>query len=135
MAARTRPSQESGLSLVEEVVALAVVSLGIILVVVMISTGVRGVTAVNDRSTAEGLARSQLELAKNAPYSPDLTAAPYPTVVPIPPYSVTTSVEYWTAPSGPFTTTVMNSGLQKVIVRVIRDASVILQVESYKVQR
>ncbi len=126
---------EAGFSLVEELVALGILGLGLTLLIGMLSTGAAGVTTAGERVAAEGLARSQLESIKAAPYRANPTSIPYPTVPAPAPYSVTTSVLYWTAPSGPFTNTVRNDGLQKVTVSISQGTTVILQVEDYKVDR
>ena len=89
----------------------------------------------NDRVTAENLGRSQLELIKDAAYSPDPTVGPYPTVSPVTGYTVTAGIEYWIAPSGPFTTTVRNDGLQKLSVSVAGSQATLLQLEGYKLDR
>ncbi len=128
-------SGETGQSLVEELVALAIVSLGLVIIIGALSTGSMGVRTANDRVTAENLARSQLELVKDAAYSPDPTAIPYPTVAPVQGYNVTVGVEYWIAPSGPFTSVVRNDGLQKLTVSVSGSKGALLQLEGYKVDR
>jgi len=126
---------EAGQSVVEELVALAIVSLGLVIVIAALSTGSKGVGTANDRVTAENLARSQLELIKDAAYSPDPTVSPYPTVSPVQGYAAAVGVEYWIAPSGPFTSTVRDDGLQKVTVSVSGGKGAVLELEGYKVDR
>lgn len=128
-------SGETGQSLVEELVALAIVSLGLVIVIAALSTGSMGVGTANERVTAENLARSQLELIKDGAYSPDPTATPYPTVSPVQGYTATVGIECWIAPSGPFTSTVRDDGLQKVTVSVSGGEGALLQLEGYKVKR
>jgi type II secretory pathway pseudopilin PulG len=128
-------AEETGFSLVEELVAVGVLGIGLTLLIGMLSTGAAGVTTTQDRVTAEGLARSQLEAIKAASYRANPTTVPYPTVAAPPPYSVTTSVEYWSAPGGAFTTTVRNDGMQRVTVAVHRGPALILQIQDYKVNR
>ena len=128
-------SGETGQSLVEELVALAIVSLGLVIVIAALSTGSMGVGTANDRVTAENLGRSQLELIKDAAYSPDPTVGPYPTVSPVQGYTVTVGIEYWIAPSGPFTSTVRDDGLQKLTVSVSGSEGALMQLEGYKVDR
>lgn len=128
-------SGETGQSLVEELVAVAIVSLGLVILIAALSTGSMGARTTNDRVTAENLARSQLELIKDAAYSPNPTAIPYPTVSPVQGYTVTVGVEYWIAPSGPFTSTVRNDGLQKLTASVSGSKGALLQLEGYKVDR
>lgn len=128
-------SDETGQSLVEELVAIAIVSLGLVIVMAALSTGSMGVSTTNDRVTAENLARAQLELIKDAAYSPDPTVTPYPTVSPVQGYAAPVGIEYWIAPSGPFTSTVRDDGLQKLIISVSGGKGALLQLEGYKVKR
>lgn len=128
-------ADEKGFSLVEEVVAIGLVSLGMLLLVAMVTTGTLGVTVLGDRVTAESLARSQLEVIKNAAYEPDPTANPYPTVSTSAPYSLDVDIEYWVATSESFTTTVTNDGLQRITATVARDGDDVLSLQEYKVDR
>jgi hypothetical protein len=128
-------SGEGGQSLVEELVAVALVSLGLVILIAALSTGSMGVRTTNDRVMAENLAHSQLELIKDAAYSPDPTVVPYPTVAPLPGYNVTVVVEYWIAPNGPFTSTVRDDGLQKLTASVSGSKGTLMQLEGYKVDR
>lgn len=128
-------SGETGQSLVEELVTVAIVSLALVIIIGALSTGSMGVRTASDRVTAENLARSQLELIKDAAYSADPTVSPYPTVSPVQGYTVSVGIEYWTAPDGPFTSTVRDDGLQKLNVGVSGSAGALLQLEGYKVDR
>lgn len=116
-------SGETGQSLVEELVAVAIVSLGLVILIAALSTGSMGVRTTTNRVTAENLARSQLELIKDTAYSPDPTAIPYPTVAPVPGYAVTVEVE------------VLDVGLQKLTVSVSGSKGALMQLEGYKVDR
>lgn len=126
---------DQGFSLVEEVVAIGLVAIGLILLVAMITTGTQGVTMLVDNVSAESLAKSQLELIKDASYEPDPVANPYPAVSAAAPYSVAVDVEYWIAPNGPFTSTVTNDGLQRITVTVQRGGGDVLSLQGYKVDR
>lgn len=128
-------SAEAGQSLVEELVAVAIVALGLMILLAALSTGSVGVRTATDRVTAQNLARSQLELIKDAAYSPNPMVSPYPTVAPVQGYAVTVGIEYWIAPSGPFTSTVRDDGLQKLTVSVSGSEGTLLQLEGYKVDR
>jgi type II secretory pathway pseudopilin PulG len=128
-------TSDAGFTLVEELVTIAVIAIGLIVLVAMVTTAVIGVNNVDRKVIGTNLARSQLELIKNAPYQPDPTAIPYPVVGSPANYTVTIGVEYWTAPSGPFTPTVRNDGLQKITVTVDYDGSQVELVEGYKVAR
>ena len=53
-----RLSGEKGATIVEELVTVAIIALGIVILVAMITTGVIGVRMVDDRVVAEALARA-----------------------------------------------------------------------------
>jgi len=132
---RTLGAGEGGFSLVEELVALGIVVVGVALVLSAISTASFGVRETDEHVFAENLARSQAERVQDAPYSANPTTVPYPTVSPPAGYAVSLSVEYWTAPNGPFTTTVRNDGLQQITVTVTHAGQYVLSLAHYKVNR
>lgn len=130
-----KAEDQAGLSLAEELVALGLIAAGIIFLLYTISTGALGVRIFRDHVSAEGLARTQLEMIKEDPFRADPTAVPYSSVSPSPPYSITVEVEYWVAPSGPWTSTVTADGMQRVTVTVFRDAEQVLSLQELKVDR
>ena len=133
--ARNSGAGDAGFSLVEELVALGIVVVGVAFVLSAISTSSFGVRETDEHVFAENLARSQVELVQDAPYSANPTSVPYPTVSPPAGYAVSLSVEYWTAPNGPFTTTVRNDGLQQITVTVTHAGQYVLSLAHYKVNR
>ena len=126
---------EGGATLVEELTTVAIIGFGLVILVAMITTGVVGVRQVNDKVTGESLSRSQLELIKNAVYEPNPGTSPYPTPAPVTGYTVTTSIEYWNATSGSFTSTQRNDGMQKITVTVTKAGSNLVQIATFKVNR
>jgi type II secretory pathway pseudopilin PulG len=120
---------------VEELVALAVIVVGVAVILSTISTASVGVREVDEHVFAEDLARSQAERIQDAAYSANPTAVPYPTVSPPAGYAVSLGVEYWTAPNGPFTSTVRNDGLQRITISVTHNGQSVLSVAHYKVNR
>lgn len=129
---------EGGFSLVEELVSLAVIAGGIVLLLGMTATGATGVTVVTDEVNAETLARSQLELLKEAAYQPDPSSSPYPSIAAPAPYTVSTTIEYWdwdpVSETGSFTSTVVLDGMQRLTVTVQRGSD-ILSLQMIKVNR
>jgi len=125
-------NSEEGTTLVEELVSVAVIAIGIVILVAMITTGVIGVRLVDDKVIAESLARSQLELIKDSSY-----LAAYPAVAPIPNYSVGVGIEYWNwnGTTGTFGSTVHNDGLQRITVTVSSAGTTLVQTAEYKVDR
>ncbi|GMR09992.1 MAG: hypothetical protein BMS9Abin28_0813 [Anaerolineae bacterium] len=126
---------ERGLSIAEELISIGILTFAVGIVLAGIYTGTVGVKTRHRRVSAASLARSQLELVADSAYRPDPTAIPYPSVVPAAGYSVVVGLEYWIAPGGPFTTTLRNDGMQKVIVTVSGSEGQILQLEGYQVDR
>ncbi len=127
--------EEKGTTLVEELVTVAIIGIGIVILVAMITTGVIGVRQVADKVLAESLARSQLEIIKDAAYQADPVSVPYPAVAPIPNYSVAVGIEYWNASSSIFVSSVRNDGLQKITVTVSSAGTPLVQNAEYKVDR
>jgi hypothetical protein len=126
---------QAGISLAEELASLAILASAVGLVLAGIYLGSVGVRTKTGRVNAALLAQSQLELIADTSYRPNPTAAPYPTVEPVDGFSVATEVEYWTAPDGPFTSTVRNDGMQRITVSVSDGTGAILSVEGLKVDR
>ncbi len=128
-------NDEKGTTLVEELVTVAIIGIGIVILVAMITTGVIGVRQVADKVLAESLARSQLEIIKDAAYQADPVSVPYPAVAPIPNYSVAVGIEYWNATTSTFVSAVRNDGLQKITVTVSSAGTPLVQNAEYKVDR
>ena len=126
---------EKGATLVEELVTIAIIGLGIVILVAMITTGALGVKSIDDSVRADNLAMSQLELIKDAVYQPDPVSSPYPTVSAIPGYTVSVGIEYWNAASSSFQSAQRDDGLQRITVTISSGASTITQLAGYKVDR
>lgn len=128
-------NDEAGTTLVEELVTVAIIGIGIVVLVAMITTGVIGVRQVDNKVLAESLARSQLEIIKDSAYQADPVSVPYPAVAPIPNYSVAIGIEYWNASSSTFVSALRNDGLQKITVTVSSSGTPLVQTADYKVDR
>lgn len=126
---------EKGATLVEELVTVAIIAFGLVILVAMITTGVIGVRQVDDLVVAETLARSQLELVKDASYEADPGTTPYPSVTGVPGYVVSISIEYWNATTSSFSTSLRNDGLQRVTVTVSSSGDTLAQTAAFKVDR
>ncbi len=124
---------ESGLSLVEELVALAIVAVGVGFVLSTVGTATVGVTTTDEHVVAEALARSQIESIKNEVYRPQ--PAPYLILTAPANYSLAITVDYWTAPNGPFNTTGPDNGLQRITVTVSHGGRTVLTLQDFKVSR
>ena len=115
--------------------SIAILALTAGIVIAGIFTATQGTKVKLGSVNGQTLSRSQMELIRDGGYQPDPTVVPYPTVAPIAGYTVDVDVEYWTAPSGPFTTTVRNDGLQRVTVKVSDGTGQLQQLEAYLVDR
>lgn len=115
---------ERGFTLIETLIAMAVLAFGLTSLVLAISTGVLSVGKVTQRGTLQNVARSEMEYVKNLPY----TAAPadYPTIVAPDPYT-TTAVA---SPVG-----ASDQGIQTVTVTVYFQGSPLFFLEGYKADR
>jgi len=128
-------NNERGTTLVEELITVAIIGIGIVILVAMVYTGVRGVRMVDDKLLAESLARSQLEIIKDSAYQADPVSIPYPAVAPIPNYIVSVGIEYWNASTSTFGSAVWDDGLQKITVTVSSAGTSLVQTAEYKVDR
>ena len=121
---------ERGESLVEILVALAIIAIVITAFLAALSTGTFGVGVVRKRVTAENLARAQLEYVKDyEPYKEVTQTTPgaYPTVTSIVSgYAITVT-------ASPITTT--NYNIQLITVTVFHNSKPVFMIEDYKVKR
>lgn len=121
--------RESGQTLLEMLVALAI--LGIIAVAFLsgVATSSKGVYIADEQATAESLARSQMEWAKNASYSYNGTGysiAPIPATRDYTNYSANITAEPLNDP---------DDGIQKITVTIIHSDKEVFKLEGYKVDR
>ena len=115
---------ETGIALVESLVAVAVLGVAVVTFVVALSTGSLAVQESDQEVTVQSLARTQLEYTKGYPYDPD--AITYPTVSAPAGYGISVAVT-----SVPDTDT----DIQKITVDISRDGEAIMTIEDYKVNR
>ena len=121
--------RESGTTLIETVVALAI--LGTIAVTFLsgVATTSKAAYITDEQATAGSLAQSQMEWAQNAAYVSEATQYP-PSPIPSGKdyinYSATVTAESLHDP---------DDGIQKIIVTVKRSGKQILILEGYKVDR
>jgi general secretion pathway protein I len=110
---------ESGESLIELLIAVAIISMALVAFIVSLSTGAMGVGHTTRRTTALNLATSQLEMIKSAAYN----SAGYTPIAAPPGYTVQLAA------------TEIAVGLQQVTTTVRYDGDVLVRISNYKVDR
>jgi type II secretory pathway pseudopilin PulG len=113
---------ERGVTLVESIVAIAILGGGVLTLVLTMSGGALAVRENDQQAIAQGLARTQMEYVKNYPYNPGATT--YPAVSVPDGYGIAVGV----VPGG-------GADIQKITANVTRDGAVIMTTEDYKVNR
>jgi prepilin-type N-terminal cleavage/methylation domain-containing protein len=95
-------ADERGMSLVETLVTVALVSIILAAFLAAVSVGSFGVSVVRERVTAENLARAQLEHIKNYTYTvgaivdnPNPEENDYPIIEHREDYPITIDISYW----------------------------------------
>lgn len=125
------PHGQAGISLVEVLVAAAIMAaIGVVFMAAM-TTGFRSAGIQDEQLTAESLARSQLEIIKSAPY-----AVSYTVNVTMPfQYLITIESPYvlWNSNNDTWVVSGNNTHLQKITVKVSREGGKpVLAVEALK---
>lgn len=116
--------RESGLSLIDTLVALAILGTAAAAFVAAIGTGSITAGDVKEDTTAQSLARSQLEYVKGLPF--DEKAKDYPSITTPNGYSI--SVDVSNIPTA-------DKEIQVITVTVSQSGETLLIVEEYKVNR
>lgn len=118
---------ESGLSLVESLVSVAIIGLVIVTLVGALSAGTMAVQVANQTVTAQNLAGSQLEQIKADPYIA-CPSSPYPNLYTVIPVSETgynvSHVVYQ-----------IDTDIQRITVTVYQGVNPLLIIEDLKVNR
>lgn len=120
---------QRGIGLMETLVALAILGAIAVTFVTALATATRAGYIADERTTAESLARSQMERVKEATYVEDATEyspAPIPGSSDYLNYSVIITAEPLRDP---------DDGIQKVTVTVKRFDKRLIKLESYKRQQ
>lgn len=115
---------EGGSTLVEALVAIAILGGGVLTMILSVSGGALAVQENDQEVTAQSLARTELEYVKNCAYDPG--ASTYPPISAPTGYGISVGVS--AVPGG-------NTNIQKVTANITRDGAVIMTVVDYKVNR
>lgn len=113
---------QDGASLVEQLVAIALIGLVLVTLLYGLSGALLGVGVVDERSTAANLATSALEVVKRSPFITD-TLTYTPAIVVPQGYRVQVTASTITA------------GLQLITASVYHNERLLWQLEGYKVNR
>ena len=127
--ARKLGGNESGVTLIETMIALALLALIAAALLGGLATAAQATFLADERATAESLARSQMEYVKTLNYEYGTTQyspAPIPSGKDYSGYSVTIAAE-------PLHDS--DDGIQKITVTVSHTDKLVLTVEDYKVDR
>ncbi len=120
---RIGSGRESGISLLETVVALAILATIAVTFLSGLALTYRAALLADEQTTAESLAQSQMELVQSANYSSEYSPAPLP--------NGTDNISY----SANITAVSLDAGIQKITVTVKRFEKEVIKLESYKVDR
>ena len=119
---------ESGMAFIETVVALALIGTIVVTFLSGLATTSKAALIADERTTAESLARSQLEYTKNSAYQYDVSEYSVNATLTIPPgWSV--------LPPAVESVHETDDGIQKITVTVQRNGETVLAMEGYKVDR
>jgi len=127
--AREFNRSESGDTLLTTIVALAVIGVVVTAFLGGLGTASKAAIIADEQTTAESLARSQIEWVKKATYVPGATtysAAPIPGDNDYISYSVAITAAALHTP---------DDGIQKITVAVQRNSREVVKLDSYKVER
>ena len=124
---RKLKGNESGVALLETLVALAVLGLVAVAFLGGLSTAARGTLIADERATAESLAQSQMEYVKSQTYIDDPAPGAYGEV------STPASYDFLGSTAEPLHEP--DDGIQKIKVTVNHNGNTVLTVEDYKVDR
>lgn len=121
--------RESGVTLIETVVALAILFTIAVTFLSGLATTSRAVFSADERNTAQSLVQSQMEWAKSVDYVYDATEyspGPIPSGKDYINYSATIAVESLHYP---------DDGIQKITVTIKHSGKGIIKLEGYKADR
>lgn len=127
---------EAGVSLAETVVAVAIMGLAMVFLANGLGLLSRSDLIVKDRTTAEGLARSQMEIIKSQGYIDWISGHGEYQIIAAPTgYGVQTSVVPINPATGASLASGDDDGVQRIGVTVIRNSETLFTLTGYKVDR
>ena len=127
-AAKRWRSNETGVTLIETLIALALLGVIAVAFVGGMAMAAKATFIADEQATAESLVHSELEYVKNCTYQYDVSEYPVNPELTVP--------EGWVVPPPvvePLHAT--DDGIQKITVKAERNGEVVLIIEDYKVDR
>ncbi len=121
---------ESGTTLLEVLIGIAMLSLVVVAFLSGLTTSLQGTILADEQTVAESLGRTQLEAIKNSVYN-DIPPYHYNKIANVPPgYDININV----SPIDPETGTVnfTDTGLQRITITISRGNKQVLVVETFK---
>ncbi|MBM4433054.1 MAG: type II secretion system protein [Chloroflexi bacterium] len=128
---------KSGVTLLETLVALAILSLVVVAFLSGLSTTSRATIISDEQATAESLAKSEIEHIKSQTYINFSVPGhgEYQSVTAPASYSIAATVSPINATTGQPLPAGQDNGIQKITVTINRNGSPVLTIEDYKVNR
>ena len=126
-------ASEKGFAVIETLIATAVIGLISVGVLMSLSTSAKSTVVSESQTTAESLARAQIEYILQQPYDTDNYTPEYSLLTSIPSGYSINAVATNLDPRGNGTDN--NDGLQKITVSVQLKGEVLVRLEDYKVYR
>ena len=124
--------REAGFSLIEVLLAVALVGIFVAAVPGALSEASTATISASEHTTAESLARSEMDYVQNQAYDANNTTPQYAVITNIPDtYSITTPLAVRMDPRGDGTST--DDGLQQITVTVLRNGKTVYTLIDYKV--
>ncbi len=121
--------REAGIGVLETAVALGILGIVVVVLLTGLAAAQKHTSAAERRAIAQSLAEIQIEYVKKTTYVSQATAyepGPAPATADYERYSGSVNVTPLSSP---------DAGIQKVIVRIVRDGEELASLEGYKMNR
>jgi type II secretory pathway pseudopilin PulG len=115
---------ESGIGLVETLVAVAIIGVGAVAFLGALSTGSTAVRVQDEGTTAQALAQTQMETIKASAYDPDGSS-----------YTTISTPAGYTVSIGTNPNIYTDNDIQKITVTIFHNGNAVYILENYKVNR
>ncbi len=124
---------EKGFTVIEVLVSLAVFSIIVVIVFMSLGISAKSIMISDEQTTAESLARSQMEYVLEQPYNSANNPPLYSVLSDIPIGYIVTPLATRLDPKNDGTSN--DDGIQKIMVTVKRDNKILFSLTDYKVNK